>query len=527
MNQAMDFEANLDQQLSLFIGAFPVLIPIFRQLNVVSIINRYCPCEADIDEGTVALILALNRLMSPRPLYKVSSWMAETVLQETLDIPDEKLHDRRIGDMLESIYPHIDNIWKEIVYQAFHQFDIPLSFIHYDITSIYFEGEYEQAEKIDYGYSRDNKPECKQVNLRMNITGDDSIPLSFKVINGNTADRTTPIDNMHSLRALLDEIEESNDIIIVSDQAMLDRDVIVQYHQQDIGYLGPVPMLKEYEAKLMSISIEELKKHALSYRHKNQKVSEPARYYGVLSDVSISGKKIKQTVKTQALILYSTNKAKLDADKRTTLLERYQKRIEQISGYLNTRKYKNLSYTQQQIKKAQSKYSAVKELLEIKLTGTDGKLEMHFGVNSEKLAHALEKDGRYMLITNRELTPDEMLRHFKEQDKIEKRNMTIKGPIRIRPIFLHKQERIEALIFICMLALLVFSILELKAKRASIKMTGKRIIELFWTLTAVYTFFIDGSVFGKVATLNESQSEFLSDLDFPAPGVYLKKMRFD
>ena len=68
MNQALEFEANLDQQLSLFIGAIPGLIPIFRQLNVVSIINRYCPCQADIDEGTVALILALNRLMSPHPL---------------------------------------------------------------------------------------------------------------------------------------------------------------------------------------------------------------------------------------------------------------------------------------------------------------------------------------------------------------------------------------------------------------------------------------------------------------------------
>ena len=69
--------------------------------------------------------------------------------------------------------------------------------------------------------------------------------------------------------------------------------------------------------------------------------------------------------------------------------------------------------------------------------------------------------------------------------------------------------------------------LELKAKRANIKMTGKRIIELFLTLTAVYTFFIDGSVLSKVATLNQSQSEFLSNLDFPAPEVYLKRMRFD
>jgi transposase len=240
MRQAIEFEQNVDQQLSHWIGAIPVLIPIFQQLNVVSIINRYCPCQADIDDGTVGLILALNRLMSPRPLYKVADWMAETVLQETLGIPSEKLHDRRIGDMLDTIYPHIDNIWKEVVYQALHQFGISFSFIHYDITSIYFEGEYEDSETIDYGYSRDNKPECKQVNLQMNITGNDAIPLSYKVINGSTSDRTTPIDNMHSLGDLFKDMPESNDIIIVSDQAMLDRDVIIQYHQQDIGYLGPL-----------------------------------------------------------------------------------------------------------------------------------------------------------------------------------------------------------------------------------------------------------------------------------------------
>lgn len=84
MRQAIEFEANLDQQLSRFVGAIPVLIPIFRKLNVVSIINRYCPCQADVDYGYVALILALNRLMSPRPLYKVADWMVETVLEAYL-----------------------------------------------------------------------------------------------------------------------------------------------------------------------------------------------------------------------------------------------------------------------------------------------------------------------------------------------------------------------------------------------------------------------------------------------------------
>lgn len=191
MSQALEFSSNIDEQLSCWLGAIPVLVPILQRLNVVSIINRYCPCEADVDEGTVALIMALNRLMSPRPLYKVADWMAETVLEDTLGISAEKLHDRRIGDLLDAIHPHIDNIWKDIVHRAFQQYDISMDFIHYDITSLYFQGQYEDADLVDYGYSRDKKSDCKQVNFRLNITDEDGIPIAFKVINGKTTDRTT------------------------------------------------------------------------------------------------------------------------------------------------------------------------------------------------------------------------------------------------------------------------------------------------------------------------------------------------
>ena len=135
--------------------------------------------------------MALNRLMSPRPLYKVADWMAETVLEDTLGISAEKLHDRRIGDLLDAIHPHIDNIWKDIVHRAFQQYDISMDFIHYDITSLYFQGQYEDADLVDYGYSRDKKSDCKQVNFRLNITDEDGIPIAFKVINGKTTDRTT------------------------------------------------------------------------------------------------------------------------------------------------------------------------------------------------------------------------------------------------------------------------------------------------------------------------------------------------
>lgn len=479
-----------------------------------------------MNEGTVALVMILNRLMSPRPLYKVAEWMNQTILDETLGISPDKFHDRRLGDFLDNIHTHIDNIWKDIVHQAIRKYGISLDFIHYDITSLYFEGVYDDADLLDYGYSRDKKSECKQVNLRLNITDEDGIPLAFKVINGSTADRSTPIENMKALRDLLDNMPGSDDIIIISDQAMLDRDVIIQYHQQNIGYLGPLPASKEYEQVLMSVPLSQLKKHPLKYRPKNQKEDEPAIYYGVLSKVSVSGKKAV-TVEPQVLILYSTNKAKLDADKRTTLLGRYLESLEKIARQINLRKYKKKTYTQSQIDKAGSKYASVCHLVDIQFNGADGQLALSYNVNAGELALAKERDGRYLLATNRPLSDEEMLSHFKRQDKIEKHVHAIKGPIRIRPMFLHNQERLESLVFICMVALLVYSILEMLSRRANIIMTGEHILKQFQTPVVVYTIFKDGSIWKQVAPLTVFQSKFIQSLDFPDPVIYLSRIKLE
>jgi transposase len=527
MSQAVEFASNIDKQLSRWLGAIPVLMPIFQNLNVVSIINRYCPSKADVDEGTVALVLGLNRLMSPRPLYKVSEWMEETILEETLGISPEKFHDRRLGDLLDAVHPHIDNIWKDILHQGFRRYGISLDFIHYDITSLYFEGEYEDADMVNYGYSRDSKSDCKQVNLRLNITDEYGIPVAYKVINGKTADRTTPMENMSALRELLAAMPESNDIIIISDQGMLDRDVIIQYHQQGIGYLGPLPTLKEYDDVLMSVTTAQLKEHPLGYRPRNQKADEPAIYYGVSSKVKITGKKIEGTVEARALILYSTNKAKLDEDKRNTLLKRYLERLESIQKRINVRRYKKADYVREQIVKAQRKYPSVQQLVDTQLTGEDGRLTLTFSVNSEKVSQVKERDGRYLLASNGDLSDEGMLSYFKSQDRIEKHIRTFKGPIRVRPIFLHNQERIESLVFICMLALLVFSILEMQAKRNGIVMTGDKILKQFQTMTVVYTIFKDASYWKQVAPLTQFQNEFIRILGLPVPDIYLEPIKLE
>jgi hypothetical protein len=59
-------------QLSYQLGALPVLYALLETLKVRQVINRYCPTQGQVDHGTVALVLVLNRLMFPLPLYRVA-----------------------------------------------------------------------------------------------------------------------------------------------------------------------------------------------------------------------------------------------------------------------------------------------------------------------------------------------------------------------------------------------------------------------------------------------------------------------
>jgi transposase len=191
------------------------------------------------------------------------------------------------------------------------------------------------------------------------------------------------------------------------------------------------------------------------------------------------------------------------------------------------RKYKKQAYTQSQIDKVGSKYTSVRHLVDIQLSGTDGQLALSYIVNAKALGDAKERDGRYLLATNRPLSEEEMLGHFKRQDKIEKHVDVIKGPIRIRPMFLHNQEHIESLVFIYMVALLVYSVLEMLSKRVNIVMTGENILKQFQTPVVIYTIFKDGSIWKQLAPLTVFQSKFIQSLDFPDPGMYLNRIKLE
>jgi len=110
------------------------------------------------------------------------------------------------------------------------------------------------------------------------------------------------------------------------------------------------------------------------------------------------------------------------------------------------------------------------------------------------LAEAAALDGRYLLGTNLTTgSPTDRLAQAKRRDVPEKRFALIKGPLAVRPIFVHQQQRILALVWCTMVALLLYALLEWEARRVGQPQTGQVLFRWAATLRVVLLSHSDGS----------------------------------
>ena len=504
-------------------GAVPIVCPILSGLQVRETTNALVAGEADIDLGRVVSLLTLNRILAPQPLYQVEAWLAETVLPQVLDIAPEKVYDNRLGRALDRLYPHLGELWASLASRAVQVYGLDLNVLHWDITSIYFEGAYTDSELATYGYSRDHRPDTKQVNLELDVTHEGYVPILYQVLAGNTADITQPLPHLQALLRFLARPELAGRHLrplLVSDSKLVTPEAVLAYRRHRLFYLGPLPNGKATEALLQSVSKEELAAHSLAYRPQRVKADDPTfiAYQGVWRSFSFEAE--GQRVTDRALVVWSAGKQHLDEQKRKTYLKRLLGGLAHIQKKLNTYRYKKRLYVEQRLAAVQQG-NPTKGLVDIDLTGEDGALKLSFRINRQKLAEVQRLDGRYAVVTNADhLSADEALGLFKGRDGVEKRIGVVKGPLLVHPLFVRTDRRIEGLIFITLLALLVRAILERACRQRGLAVTADRLLQGFGVLQALDLTWSDGSLQRRASEMTAFQAQVLRALGWPEPSTY-------
>lgn len=475
-------------QLRRSLGALPVLYALLETLQVRHSINRHCPTAAEVDHGTVALVLILNRLMAPRPLYQVSDWLARTVLVWTLGLPAEKFNDDRLARSLDAISPHTREIWQDVIHRALVQAEIDLSLVFYDLTAFVVHGAYAGSQHVDFGFAHNTPMNKRKFKLGLNVAADGNPPLEYMLWAGRTADLATVQENMDRLCRLLKQhgwpVEE---VLLIGDRATLNDELALAYDAHGIRYLAG---LKAQTKRHRDVLLAAPECHF--YAHPLTEARGAHGYWGIPCPVTF--KHQARQVTHRGLVVLSSPLCTALRKTRAAQLRALRQALGQVQAKIGQPYYRTLAAVQERAE-TQLKQSPVGKLMRAQAYLDEaGQVDLRWWVDRYALWQAMQRDGRYLLVTNDgSLSPQRMLALYRQKDSVEKRFTVAKSDLQVSPVYLHKDERIQAMLLIHMLALLVYSLLERQVRQEGLPLTTRRILQHLESLEVIETVCWDGS----------------------------------
>jgi transposase len=189
----------------------------------------------------------------------------------------------------------------------------------YDITSVYFEGEYKQSELVGFGYNRDGKKGREQIVVGL-ICNAQGCPVGVEVYAGNTKDETTVIDKVHEIKASYG-IEK---IVFVGDRGMITHSTIEALKDEEdlqtIGALTHGEMRTLLKEKVITLDLfDERSIHEVS------DPAEPTRRYCLCRNPQTAQR--ESATRQRLLDLTATALAEIAAYKRATTVEKLGARV--------------------------------------------------------------------------------------------------------------------------------------------------------------------------------------------------------
>lgn len=237
----------------------------------------------------------------------------------------------------------------------------------------------------------------------------------------------------------------------------------------------------------------------------------PGGYWGVPCPVIFEHE--DRQITHRGLVILSGPMRTAQRKSRATQLRALRQELCQVQVRIGRPHYRSLKAVQRRAD-TRLKNSRVGKLMraEAYLDEQD-QIRLRWWVDRYTLWQAMERDGRYLLITNDwSLSHQRILALYRQKDGVERRFKVTKSELKVSPIYLHKDNRIEAMLLINMLALLAYSLLERQARLGGLQMTTRRIIEKLESLDVVETYCWDGSCLYKLVPLDEEQAALLQIL---------------
>ncbi len=380
--------------------------------------------------------MTLNRLIFPLSEHAMPDWMRRTAVADILGVDFSLLHDDALYRNLDRLHPNRERIEAELTEREKTLFHLDDTLYLYDLTSTYFEGEAASNPQAKRGYSRDKRPDCKQVLVGL-VLDRDGFPKAHEVFDGNRQDRTT-------VGEMLDQLEKRTGrkagSTVVVDRGMAYQEDLEQIRAHGHHYLVASRQsernawLGEFE---QGDGWEEVVRTP-SPRNPDQEKSQV---------------RIKRCQRGNEVYLLCLSEGREEKDR--AIRETHEQRLRKDLQALKTRVEKGQLQEEKKIHQAigrlKERYPRVARYYRMDYEAE--RKTLTWQEDGEKKSIAEKLDGGYVLKTDRQdLTADEIWRTYILLTRVEAAFRAMKSPLLERPIFHHLEKRTQTHIFLCVLA---------------------------------------------------------------------------
>ncbi len=505
------------------VGPLLLVEHFLRELNVKDTIDEALPRSARsiLSVGEVVCALIASRLCSPSPLYDVAGWASGAAVHELLGIPPTLLNDDRLGRALETYAVYAEDLRSRVAVGAIERFGISAGRLHVDLTTVGVSGAYEHSALIAKGWASDRRV-ARQVRTLQASTPDGTV-LYSRPDPGNSAELTLVGASLERLLAI-----SGPGLLIVCDSAMGQPKTLREIDHAGVRFIVPLRASAGLRERFTTDCGHRALRPVRYLPEREAKLppTDRTRFRGALRDWEIASAH-GPALPLRVAYIHSSEEAAQVADARERALVKAEDALQRIRNGLSGRHYK----TRLQVERRVGQIIGVNiaGLIDVTASTRHGKPTLTWQRNQDQIAATAEFDGIYALATNLpgRLSAGQVLRLYKDQQIVERRHRDIKQTLKVRPIFLHNDDRVYALLSIVGISLLIFGLIEAQTRAAlgdsqqlpgllpegrCAKPTGRNILTAFQGLSLTYT-----PTGIQLDRLTDTQQHILDLLEIQAP----------
>ena len=428
---------------------YAALSKIYHELEINKfLVNKFKSRKfSEFKINNIMKLLIFSRALFPES--KKSTFENKNIFFENNDFSLAEVY-----NTLTYIEPIKNELQKHIYNKIQEQYKPNNECVFYDVTNYYFEIN-EPDELRKKGVSKEHRPNpIVQMGLFMDSLG---LPMCYKLFEGNTNDCLT-------LRPMIQELQKNYNIgkvIVVADKGLNTGNNIAYNLAIGNGYV-------------MSLSVRganaDLRNYILSednyVYNENKTYKKKSRIYPreiTITKKDKNGKviRIKKNIDEKQVIFWSADYAKRAKAERQPAIDK----AKDLIG--NVQKYNKKNCV------GASKY--VKHLVFDKNTGEIIEAKSQLSLDEDKILEEEKLDGYYIIVSSElDKSDSEIIDIYRGLWRIEETFKVTKSELDARPVYVSRNEHIEAHFLTCFIALVLSRILQYKLDR---KYSVKQILE--------------------------------------------------